>query len=95
LLPAVSCRVCFVARYPYVPARISIRRAMITSPVSSPCSKVCIIDPRSALCRGCGRTLGEIGRWGSMAETERLRIMSELAERMRAAGLGQPARAGA
>jgi len=62
-------------------------------PISSPCSKVCTIDPRSGLCRGCGRTLGEIGRWGSMSEAERQRIMGELAERMRAAGLGQDARA--
>ena len=62
---------------------------------SSPCSKVCTIDPRGALCRGCGRTLDEIARWGSMSEAERLRIMGALAARMRAAGLGEPARAGA
>jgi predicted Fe-S protein YdhL (DUF1289 family) len=60
-------------------------------PISSPCSKVCTIDPRTGLCRGCGRTLGEIGQWGSMPEAERRRIMSELPERMRAAGIGQPA----
>ena len=59
-------------------------------PISSPCSKVCTIDPRTSLCRGCGRTLGEIGQWGSMPEAERRRIMSELPERMRAAGIGQP-----
>jgi X-X-X-Leu-X-X-Gly heptad repeat protein len=58
-------------------------------PISSPCSKVCTIDPRSGLCRGCGRTLGEIGQWASMPEAERRRIMSELPGRMRAAGLGQ------
>jgi predicted Fe-S protein YdhL (DUF1289 family) len=62
-------------------------------PISSPCNKVCTIDPRSGLCRGCGRTLGEIGQWGSISEAERQRIMSELPERMR--GLGQPAGAGA
>jgi len=73
----------------YVP-RISSRPPM---PISSPCSKVCTIDPRTGLCRGCGRTLGEIGQWGSMPEAERRRIMSELPERMR--GLGQPAGAGA
>jgi predicted Fe-S protein YdhL (DUF1289 family) len=68
---------------------------MVSSPISSPCSKVCSIDPRSGLCGGCGRTLAEIGGWASMAEPERLRIMGELAERMRTAGLGQPARVGA
>ena len=61
-------------------------------PISSPCSKVCTIDPRSGLCLGCGRTLGEIAEWGSIPEAERLRIMSVLPERMR--GLDQPARAG-
>jgi predicted Fe-S protein YdhL (DUF1289 family) len=63
-------------------------------PVSSPCSKVCTIDPCSGLCRGCGRTLPEIGRWASLPEPERLRIMSELPERMRAAGLAQDVGAG-
>jgi predicted Fe-S protein YdhL (DUF1289 family) len=61
-------------------------------PISSPCSKVCTIDPRTGLCLGCGRTLGEIAQWGSIPEAERLRIMSQLPERMRAAG--EPARAG-
>ena len=58
--------------------------------VSSPCTKVCTIDPRSKLCLGCGRTLTEIAQWGSMAETERRRIMSLLAARMDAAR-SQPA----
>jgi uncharacterized protein len=52
------------------------------SPISTPCTKVCTIDPRSQLCRGCGRTLNEIGRWSSLSEDERRRIMSLLAARM-------------
>jgi uncharacterized protein len=70
--------------------------ANLTGPamsISSPCNKVCAVDPRSGLCRGCGRTLDEIARWGSLPEAERRRIMGELAERMSAAGLGQAARA--
>jgi predicted Fe-S protein YdhL (DUF1289 family) len=50
-------------------------------PISSPCTKVCTIDPRSGLCRGCGRTLGEIAQWGSLSEPERQRIMAELPQR--------------
>lgn len=46
--------------------------------ISSPCNKVCTIDPRSGRCHGCGRTLAEIAQWGSMSESERLRIMAEL-----------------
>jgi predicted Fe-S protein YdhL (DUF1289 family) len=61
-------------------------------PISSPCTKVCTIDPRSGLCLGCGRTLAEIAQWGSLSEVERLRIMAELPRR-RSAACGQPTRA--
>lgn len=50
-------------------------------PISSPCTKVCTIDPRSGLCHGCGRTLAEIAR-GSLSESERLAIMAELPQRL-------------
>jgi uncharacterized protein len=49
--------------------------------VSTPCTKVCTIDPRTKLCRGCGRSLSEIGGWSSFSEAERLRIMAELPTR--------------
>jgi predicted Fe-S protein YdhL (DUF1289 family) len=51
-------------------------------PIASPCIKVCVIDPRSKLCTGCGRTLAEIARWGSMTDAERAHIMAELPARM-------------
>jgi predicted Fe-S protein YdhL (DUF1289 family) len=46
---------------------------------------VCTLDPETGLCEGCGRTREEIGRWYRLTEEERLRIMAELPERMRAA----------
>jgi predicted Fe-S protein YdhL (DUF1289 family) len=55
--------------------------------ISSPCTKVCTIDSASRLCLGCGRSLDEIARWGSMSEGERLETMRALPERMRAANL--------
>jgi hypothetical protein len=55
--------------------------------ISSPCTKVCTIDQASRLCMGCGRSLEEIARWGSMSEAERLETMRSLPERMRATGL--------
>ena len=58
-------------------------------PIASPCTKVCTIDPRSQLCRGCGRTLDEIARWMSLGEDERQRIMAELPARRQSKGLGQ------
>jgi len=51
-------------------------------PISSPCTKVCTVDPRSGLCRGCGRTLDEIAGWGTLSETERRRIMADLPQRL-------------
>ena len=55
--------------------------------ISSPCTKVCTIDSASGLCLGCGRSLDEIARWGSMSEAERLETMRTLPERMRIADL--------
>jgi predicted Fe-S protein YdhL (DUF1289 family) len=42
---------------------------------------VCVLDPDSGLCLGCGRTIEEIARWAAMTETERTRIMAELPRR--------------
>jgi predicted Fe-S protein YdhL (DUF1289 family) len=49
----------------------------------SPCISVCIHDPESGLCRGCGRTLDEIQDWMDYSDAEQLRIMAELPARMR------------
>jgi uncharacterized protein len=53
----------------------------------TPCIAVCLMDQRTNLCLGCGRTLPEIARWGRMQSSERLSIMSTLQQRMREAGL--------
>jgi hypothetical protein len=50
--------------------------------ISSPCIKVCVINPMSGICAGCGRTLDEIARWGSMSEDQRLGIMRGLPDRL-------------
>jgi len=48
-----------------------------------------MIDPRTSLCLGCGRTLPEIARWHRMESAERLAVMAQLAARMEDAGLVQ------
>jgi predicted Fe-S protein YdhL (DUF1289 family) len=58
---------------------------MSVNPVSTPCIQVCVIDPRSALCIGCGRTLDEIAAWGGLDEPDRLAIMAGLQARVLAA----------
>jgi predicted Fe-S protein YdhL (DUF1289 family) len=50
--------------------------------IETPCIKVCVIAPASGLCYGCGRSLDEIARWGSMSADERRRIMEGLKSRM-------------
>jgi hypothetical protein len=49
-----------------------------------------MIDPRTNLCFGCGRTLGEIARWHRLDSTERREIMAQLSARMTEAGLAPP-----
>ena len=55
----------------------------------TPCIAVCMMDPRTKLCFGCGRTLPEIARWHRMETAERLAVMEGLAARMAEAGLVQ------
>ena len=55
--------------------------------IETPCIAVCMIDPRTSLCFGCGRTLPEIARWHRMDSAERLTVMSGLAARMADAGM--------
>ena len=58
--------------------------------IETPCIAVCMIDPKTSLCLGCGRTLPEIARWHRMESAERLAVMVQLGPRMEQAGLQQP-----
>ena len=55
--------------------------------METPCIAVCMMDPKSKLCFGCGRTLPEIARWHRMESAERLAVMALLPARMADAGL--------
>jgi len=57
----------------------------------TPCINVCVIDPKTQLCLGCGRSLPEIAQWHAMDNAERLAVMATLHRRMRDAGLPIPA----
>jgi predicted Fe-S protein YdhL (DUF1289 family) len=56
----------------------------------SPCIAVCMIDPKTGLCVGCGRTLPEIARWSRLDRSERHAITAGLSQRMTDAGLTPP-----
>ncbi|KAB2917066.1 MAG: DUF1289 domain-containing protein [Hyphomicrobiaceae bacterium] len=53
--------------------------------METPCIKVCVIDPATRLCAGCGRSIDEIAGWRTMTDIERRRIMRELPARQRRA----------
>ncbi|MBD8899176.1 DUF1289 domain-containing protein [Rhodanobacter sp. DHG33] len=44
---------------------------------ATPCIGVCQLDAQG-YCIGCRRTIEEIGRWRSMSDAERLRVMREV-----------------
>ncbi len=50
--------------------------------VDSPCQNICLIDPESRYCIGCGRTGLEISLWPNMTDDERRSLKSELITRM-------------
>jgi uncharacterized protein len=50
---------------------------------STPCLNICVIEPSTGLCIGCGRTVAEVSRWPSLTESERLAIMATLAGRLK------------
>ena len=54
----------------------------MSAPISTPCVKICVVDPLSALCIGCGRTMAEIAAWTAMSEADRLAVMADLGQRL-------------
>jgi len=62
--------------------------------IESPCNKICAVDPISALCVGCGRTLAEIEGWIRFSAAERARIVAELPRRLAAQPDAERARSG-
>ena len=53
--------------------------------IATPCVKICVVDPVSELCIGCGRSPAEIAAWREMSPEERAGIMAGLESRLRQA----------
>jgi predicted Fe-S protein YdhL (DUF1289 family) len=51
----------------------------------SPCLGICLMDPKTRMCRFCLRTIDEIARWHSARPSEQRAIIERLAERRAAA----------
>lgn len=52
-------------------------------PVESPCRRICVLDPVTDLCIGCGRTRAEIAAWRSLDVDQRRTVMAALPDRLR------------
>jgi uncharacterized protein len=50
--------------------------------IDTPCIKLCVVDPDSGYCIGCGRTRTEIAGWIAMSPAERREVMAGLAQRI-------------
>lgn len=50
--------------------------------IETPCVKLCVVDPDSGFCIGCGRNRSEIAGWIAMSPVERRAVMAELDDRM-------------
>ena len=49
--------------------------------VPSPCTRVCVIDPVSKLCRGCLRTIDEITDWVGKSPVEKRAVLAQVEKR--------------
>ncbi len=56
--------------------------AFFDSDVETPCIKVCVVDPGSGFCIGCGRSREEIASWLDLSVEQRGRIMGALPQRI-------------
>lgn len=57
-------------------------RVCAATPVASPCTSVCTLDPATAWCLGCGRTLDEIAAWGRLDDDAKRRVWALLPARL-------------
>jgi uncharacterized protein len=62
--------------------------------VETPCVKICVVDPETQFCIGCGRTRGEIASWLGMNVDERRTVMEHLPERVATLTLRKTRRGG-
>jgi uncharacterized protein len=63
--------------------------------IETPCVKVCVLDPDSGYCIGCGRTRSEIAGWLDMTDALRRDIMAGLPQRVDALTRAKRRRGGA
>ncbi|WP_223998792.1 DUF1289 domain-containing protein [Aureimonas sp. SA4125] len=58
--------------------------------IESPCTKICVIEPGSGHCLGCGRSGEEIGSWMAYSPQQRRSVMALLPARIAALSGREP-----
>jgi hypothetical protein len=53
---------------------------------ADPCINICRMDQKAQFCRGCMRTLNEIGRWNRMSAQERIEVCRAVERRRNPSG---------
>ncbi len=66
---------------PPVTLQAARRRAGLRPGVPSPCISVCEMDEAHSRCKGCFRTLEEIGVWSRASDAEKLLIWQQIEAR--------------
>jgi predicted Fe-S protein YdhL (DUF1289 family) len=62
--------------------------------IETPCVKICVVDPESGFCIGCGRTRGEIASWLGLTPAERHAVIETLGARVATLTLNKRRRGG-
>jgi uncharacterized protein len=62
--------------------------------IETPCVKICVVEPETGICIGCGRTRMEIAGWIAMDPVERRNIMAALPGRVATLTLRKTRRGG-
>ena len=73
---------------------LSAMNAFDLPEIETPCIKVCVVDPDSGFCIGCGRTRMEIGSWLGLTSADRKTLMGSLGERVETLTLRKRRRGG-
>ena len=62
-------------------SRSGINRLTASDAIPSPCVGLCEMNPKTDLCLGCYRTIGEITDWNCLEDAEKSKILEKLESR--------------
>jgi uncharacterized protein len=58
--------------------------------IETPCTKICVIDPVTSFCIGCGRSGNEVAGWINYTPAERRGVMMDLPHRLARMTISSP-----